>query len=84
MPFRVYNIGSNNPQDLKAYIEILEENWEELEKILLPLQQGDVPDTEADVNDLIQEFGYKPQTSIEEGIGKFVDWYLSYYEEKTK
>ena len=84
-PFKIYNIGSNNPQDLKVYIETLEEKLgRSSEKILLPLQQGDVPDTEANVNDLIQEFDYKPQTSIQEGIGRFVDWYMSYYEEKTR
>ena len=80
-PFRIYNIGSNNPQDLITYIETLERKLGKVsEKILLPLQKGDVPDTEADVDDLVQEFNYKPSTTIEEGIGKFVDWYLGYYD----
>ena len=79
-PYRIYNIGSNNPQELITYIETLEKKLGKVsEKILLPLQKGDVPDTEADVDDLVSEFNYKPQTTIEEGIGKFVDWYLSYY-----
>lgn len=81
-PFRIYNIGSNNPQELMTYIETLEDKLGKVaKKIYLPLQKGDVPDTEANVDDLIQDFDYQPRTTIEEGIGNFVDWYLSYYRE---
>jgi UDP-glucuronate 4-epimerase len=51
----------------------------EAEKNMLPLQPGDVPDTWADVEDLVRDVGYRPQTPVEEGVGKFVEWYLSYY-----
>ncbi len=79
-PFRIYNIGSNNPQELITYINTLEDKLGKVAtKIYLPLQKGDVPDTEANVDDLIHDFDYQPRTTIEEGIGNFVDWYLSYY-----
>jgi len=82
-PFRIYNIGSNNPQELMTYIKTLEDKLGKVAtKIYLPLQKGDVPDTEADVDDLEELFGYKPSTTIEEGIGGFVDWYLDYYKIK--
>ena len=65
------------------YIEVLEECLgKKAEKNLLPLQPGDVPDTWADIDDLQQEVGYSPATSVEEGVRAFVDWYLSYYEEQ--
>lgn len=80
-PFRVYNIGSNNPVHLSRYIEVLEETLGvKAEKNLLPLQPGDVPDTYADVDSLIQDMGYQPSTSIEHGIAEFVKWYKSYYD----
>jgi UDP-glucuronate 4-epimerase len=79
-PFKIYNIGSNNPQELMSYIEILEDKLGKVsEKIYLPLQKGDVPDTEANVDDLVEDFSYQPRTTINEGISNFVDWYLSYY-----
>jgi len=79
-PYRLYNIGSNNPASLLRYIQVLEETLGvEANKKLLPLQQGDVPDTFADVSDLIRDVGYKPSTTIEEGISKFVAWYKHYY-----
>ena len=79
-PFRIYNIGNNAPVNLMDYIETLENALGmKAEKNLLPLQPGDVPDTYADVQDLVRDVGYKPATSIEEGIGKFVDWYREYY-----
>ena len=79
-PWRVYNIGNNNPVELKHYISSLESALGiEAEKELLPLQPGDVPDTYADVSDLINDFGYKPQTTVEQGIAKFVEWFRSYY-----
>lgn len=79
-PYRVYNIGSNNPMDLSRYIEVLEETLGiKAERNLLPLQPGDVPDTYADVDDLIRDVGYKPDTPIETGIAEFVAWYKTYY-----
>jgi len=79
-PFRLYNIGNNRPVELLRYIEVIEECLgRKAEKNLLPLQPGDVPDTEADVQDLIDDVGYKPDTPIEVGVRRFVDWYLEYY-----
>ncbi len=79
-PYRLYNIGSNNPIHLARYIEVLEETLGvKAKKNLLPLQPGDVPDTYADVNDLVRDMGYKPETAIEDGIAEFVKWYKSYY-----
>jgi UDP-glucuronate 4-epimerase len=79
-PWRVYNIGNNNPVELKDYIAALENALgKEAEKELLPLQPGDVPDTYADVTDLINDFGYQPKTSINDGIKNFAEWYLDYY-----
>ncbi len=79
-PFRVYNIGNNKPVDLEHYIHVLEECLgKKAEKNLLPLQAGDVPDTYADVSDLINDVDYKPDTSVEDGIARFVEWYREYY-----
>lgn len=79
-PYRLYNIGSNRPCELLRYIEVLEECLgKKAEKNLLPMQPGDVPDTYADVDDLINDVGYKPDTPIEVGVKNFVDWYLEYY-----
>lgn len=79
-PYRVYNIGNNKPIDLEHYISTLEGCLNKTAvKNLLPLQAGDVPDTYADVSDLINDVNYKPDTSVEEGIGRFVEWYLDYY-----
>ena len=78
-PWRVYNIGNNSPVDLMDYIQAIEKALGmEAEKELLPLQPGDVPDTYADVTDLVEEFGYKPSMTIEEGIRNFVNWYKEY------
>lgn len=80
-PYRIYNIGNNKPVDLLRYIEVLEECLgRKAERELLPLQPGDVPDTYADASALVEEVGYKPDTSVEEGIAKFVEWYREYYE----
>lgn len=80
-PYRVYNIGNNNPVDLLDYIEMLEKSiGKPAEKNMLPLQPGDVPDTYADVEALVQDVGYRPNTSIEQGITNFVQWYRSYYQ----
>ena len=80
-PYRLYNIGSNNPVELLRYIEVLEDCLgKKAEKNLLPLQPGDVPDTYADVDALIEDVDYKPGTPIETGIENFVEWYREYYE----
>ena len=79
-PWRVYNIGNQSPVELMDYIETLEKFLgKKAEKVLLPLQPGDVPDTYADVEALVQDVGYKPNTSIEQGIEKFAAWYNYYY-----
>ena len=79
-PFRVYNIGNNSPVDLEHYIAVLEDCLgKKAEKNLLPLQAGDVPDTYADVSDLVADVGYKPETTVEEGVARFVDWYRDYH-----
>ena len=80
-PHRIYNIGNNNIVELGRYIEVLEECLgRKAEKNLLPLQPGDVPDTYADVDALVKDFGYRPNTSIEVGVRRFVDWYKAYYQ----
>ena len=80
-PWRVYNIGNQSPVELMDYIETLEKYLgKTAEKVLLPLQPGDVPDTYADVEALVQDVGYKPNTTIEQGIEKFVAWYDNYYQ----
>ena len=82
-PWRVYNIGNNNPSDLLRYIEVLEDCLgKKAEKNMLPLQAGDIPYTYADTSDLMEDVGYKPDTNIEEGIAKFVAWYKDYYNVK--
>jgi len=79
-PYRIYNIGNNSPVELMRYIEVLEDCLgKKAEKNLLPLQPGDVPDTYADVTDLIEDTGYKPNTSVENGVANFVKWYRDYY-----
>lgn len=79
-PYRLYNIGNQRPVELMKYIELLEQNLgRKAEKNLLPLQLGDVPDTWADVEDLVADVGYRPATPVEEGIKRFVEWYAAYY-----
>lgn len=79
-PYRIYNIGNNNPVQLLTFIETLEKCLgKKAIKNLLPLQPGDVPETYADVSDLVQDFGYKPATLLENGISNFVDWYKEFY-----
>ena len=79
-PYRVYNIGNHQPVELARYIEIIEQCLgRRAEKILLPLQPGDVPDTYADVDELMQDVGYSPSTPVEVGIARFVEWYREYY-----
>ena len=79
-PYRIYNIGNNNPVDLLTFIEVLEDALgTKAHKNLLPMQAGDVPATYADIDDLVREVGFRPATSLEEGVGNFVAWYRAYY-----
>ena len=79
-PFRVYNIGNNAPVPLMRYIEVLEECLgRKATKNFLPLQLGDVPETFADIDDLVRDVGYRPATSVEEGVRRFVEWFKDYY-----
>ena len=80
-PF-TYNIGCSEPVHLLDFIAILENNLGIVaEKVMLPLQDGDVPDTYADITDLQKDLKYEPKISVEQGIKKFVDWYKEYYEQ---
>jgi UDP-glucuronate 4-epimerase len=79
-PYRIYNIGNHNPVELAYFIEVLERKLgKKAKQNLLPLQDGDVPATYADVEDLARDVGFRPTTPIEEGISHFVDWYRKYY-----
>jgi UDP-glucuronate 4-epimerase len=79
-PYRLYNIGNSNPVELSDMIACLEANLgRTATKRMLPMQPGDVPATYADVDDLIRDIDFKPETSIETGVAKFVDWYRSYF-----
>ncbi len=79
-PFRIYNIGNNSPVELLDYIGAIEKALgKKANKNMLPLQPGDVPATYADVDDLVNDVGFKPNTSVEEGVQRFVDWYRNYY-----
>lgn len=79
-PYAIYNIGSHSPVKLMDFVQVLEEALgKEAKKEFMPMQPGDVPATYADISDLEREFNYKPATSVEEGVGKFVDWYKTYY-----
>ncbi|MDO4303692.1 MAG: NAD-dependent epimerase [Bacillota bacterium] len=78
--YRIYNIGNNQPENLMDYIAVLEKCLgREAKKEFLPMQPGDVYETYADVQDLIDDYGFKPSTTIEEGLGKFAQWFLDYY-----
>jgi len=80
VPYRLYNIGSNRPIELLRYIEVLEQCLgRKAQRVMKPLQPGDVPDTYADVTELISDVGYQPDTPIEVGVRKFVDWFRDYY-----
>jgi UDP-glucuronate 4-epimerase len=82
-PFRLYNIGNNNPVELMRYIEVLEQCLgRKARKNLLPLQPGDVPDTFADIDDLVKDVGYRPATPVEVGVRRFVDWFCDYYKRR--
>ena len=80
-PYRVYNIGNHQPVQLLRYLEVLEDCLgRKAEKRLLPMQPGDVPDTEADVEALRRDTGYSPATPIETGVRRFVEWYRAFYD----
>jgi UDP-glucuronate 4-epimerase len=79
-PYKVYNIGNNHPEELLRFIEVLEHCLgKQAEKNFLPMQPGDVPETAADVEDLMQDVGFRPNTPIASGIARFVEWYREYY-----
>lgn len=79
-PYKIYNIGNNKPVELLYFIEVLESKLGKAAvKNFLPMQDGDVPETYANVDDLMNDVGFKPSTSIEDGIGEFVTWYKKYY-----
>jgi len=82
-PYKIYNIGNNNPVQLMDFIEAIEKKLEiKAKKNMLPIQAGDVPSTYADIEDLVEDFGYKPATPIQKGIDEFIDWYLDFFEVK--
>ncbi|MBL7877701.1 MAG: NAD-dependent epimerase [Cyclobacteriaceae bacterium] len=82
-PYKIYNIGNNNPVELMHFIDVLEQKLgKKAIRNLLPLQDGDVPETYANVDDLMTDVGFKPSTSIEHGIEQFVNWYREYYKIK--
>ena len=79
-PYKIYNIGNNNPVKLMDFITAIENKLgRTIEKNMMPIQAGDVPATFADVTDLVEDLGYKPETSVQEGINNFIDWYLDFF-----
>jgi UDP-glucuronate 4-epimerase len=83
VPYRLYNIGNNQPVELMKFIEAIEQKiGKKAIKNFMDIQKGDVPATYADVDDLMMDVGFRPDTSIDEGIGKFVQWYKTYYNKK--
>lgn len=83
-PYKVYNIGNSSPVALMEYISAIEKNLgKEAEKQFLPMQPGDVPRTEADVTDLMRDLNYRPETPVAVGIERFLDWYRTYFSEKS-
>jgi UDP-glucuronate 4-epimerase len=79
-PYRVYNIGNQNPVQLLDLIKIFEKRLgKEVKMNMLPMQPGDVPAAVSDVSDLIEDVGFKPETTIEDGVNRFIDWYLDFY-----
>src|SRR3990172_12245110 len=78
--YKIYNIGNNQPVELLRFIEVIEQRLNKKAiRNFLPMQPGDVPETYADIDDLIRDIGYKPATTIETGVDRFVDWYRNYY-----
>ena len=87
VPYKVYNIGNNKPESLLYFVETLEKLLleehvitEPVKKEFLPMQPGDVYQTYADIDDLMKDFGFKPKTSLEEGLRAFVKWYKAEYQ----
>lgn len=79
-PYRIYNIGNNQPVELMRYIEVLEKCLGKKAKLqMLPMQEGDVPATSANVKSLEKDVGFRPRTTVEQGVARFVDWYKSYH-----
>jgi UDP-glucuronate 4-epimerase len=79
-PYKVYNIGNNRPTELMEFIAVLQDTLGmKAEMNLLPLQPGDVLETYADVDELIRDVGFRPSTSIQQGLPRFVDWYRQYH-----
>ncbi len=79
-PYRIFNVGNNDPVELSQFIDHLERKLgKKAIRNNMPMQEGDVPQSFADVSELHKEIGFKPSTPIETGVGRFVDWYLSYY-----
>ncbi len=80
-PWRVFNVGNNHPEELTKVVEVLEKEFgRKAEKEMLPIQPGDVPATYADVDDLMREVGFRPSTSIEDGVARFAAWYREYHQ----
>ena len=80
-PYRIYNVGSTDATELLRYIELIEQNLGKKAQLnLLPLQPGDVPNTCADVQDLMRDVGYRPNTPVAMGVTRFISWYKSYFE----
>jgi len=83
-PYKIFNLGNNHPVELEYFIKTLEESLgKKAIRNYMPLQPGDVPRTCSDNSDLTNSVGYKPKTKIEDGVDKFVDWYLSYYDNES-
>ena len=79
-PYKIYNIGNNNPVKLNEFIEIIEDYLDiEIKKIFKPIQPGDVPATYADINDISDDFNFSPKTSVKEGVTNFLKWYTEFY-----
>jgi len=79
-PYKVYNIGNSNPVKLVDFVDAIEQELgKKAEKELLPMQPGDVAATCADVQDLVNDLNYKPDTKVTEGIQRFIAWYREYY-----
>lgn len=84
-PSRIFNIGNGQPMELPPHIEVLEQSLECTAQMeMLPLQAGHVPDTEANVSELIERVGYRPRVSVEGGVANFVRWYQGYYRESNQ
>jgi UDP-glucuronate 4-epimerase len=83
-PYRIYNIGNNRPVELLEMISLVEQCLgRTAEKTFLPMQPGDVPETYADVDDLVRDTGFRPSTPLAEGIARFIEWYRAYYGAET-